>query len=123
MIRLPTDSPGAYSDAVVVGDRCYLSGQLPVDFATGAVLGSTVAEQTVVVVERVLALLDRAGFAPEHLVTVTVLLADAGAWEEFNAEYRRLLEPHGLPARMAFAVPELHCGALVELQASAERPG
>jgi 2-iminobutanoate/2-iminopropanoate deaminase len=120
--RLATGSPGAYSDAVVVDDHCYVSGQLPVDFATEAVLGETVAEQTAVVIGRVFAVLEQAGFAPEHLTSVTVLLADVTAWEEFNAVYRRLLQPHGLPARMAFAVPQLHYGALVELQAIAQRP-
>jgi enamine deaminase RidA (YjgF/YER057c/UK114 family) len=122
--RLPADSPGAYSDAVVAGDHCYVSGQLPVDFATGTVLGATVAEQTAVVVRRLFAVLERAGFAPGDLVSVVALLADPDAWPAFNEAYRELVEPHGLPARLAYAVPALHYGALVELQATAvRRPG
>jgi len=119
--RLDTTSPGAYSDAVVAGDTCHVAGQLPVDFASGELLGTTVAEQTVVVVERLFAVLDRAGFSPAELVSVTALLIDPRAWGEFDGAYRGLMEPHGLPARMAFAVPELHYGAFVELQAVAKR--
>ncbi len=119
--RSPTGSPGAYSDAVVAGDQCFVSGQLPVDWSTQEVMGTTVAEQTEVVVLRTFAVLERAGFRPADLTSVTALLADAGTWAEFDAAYRDLVAPHGLPARMAFAVPELAYGAGVELQAVAVR--
>lgn len=117
-------SSGAYSPAVVAGPLCFVSGQSPVDPETGALLEGTAAEQTDLTLHNLFAILGAAGFEPGDLVSVTVLLADLGDWEEVNAAYARRIPADRRPARMmvqAGAVPPP--GARLEIQAVAARSG
>ena len=107
---------GAYSRAVRVGDLIFLSGQVPKDFESGAVIGESVEEQTRAVMANLERVLGAAGCSLRNLVSVTAYLADIEAWEEFDRAYRSLIEPP-YPARTTLGA-ELH-GVLVEISAIA----
>lgn len=110
---------GPYSQAVSVsGDLCFVSGQLPVDPATGEFAGSTIAEQTKQSLENIQAILEADGMDMSHVVKTTVLLksiADFGAMNEVYGLYFK----ENCPARAAFQVAALPKDALVEIEAIA----
>lgn len=106
---------GPYSQAVRVGDQLFISGQIPLDPATGELVPGGVAEQARQVFANIRAILEAAGGTLANAVMVTVLLDsmdDFGAVNEVYAE--QFTEP--FPARMAYAVEALPKGALVEIQ-------
>lgn len=110
---------GAYSPAVRAGDTIYVSGQVPVDFATGELVGATVAEQTRAVLERVRTVLEAAGAGLEDVVAVTAVLADIGTWAEFDEAYRAVM-PQPYPARITTGADL--AGFRVEISVVAYRP-
>lgn len=112
---------GAYSPAVVAGDLCFVSGQLPIDPATGRLSGSDPRDQTRRALTNLFAVLKRAGFRISELTSVTVLLADISHWEAMNAVYAEMMAEHGLPARLAMEAGALPLGALIEIAATAVR--
>ena len=84
---------GAYSRAATAGGFIFLSGQVPRDLMTGALVGATVREQTVKVFENIETLLRGAGASLDSIVSVTAYLADIETWGEFDAAYRECLKP------------------------------
>lgn len=114
-VTLPDDYPppaGAYSPAVRAGNLIFVSGQLPRDPRTGAVVGRDVAEQTRRVFANIELILGAAGVSLRDIVSVTVYLASMADWAAFDAVYREVMQPP-YPARAAVGA-ELH-GALVEV--------
>ena len=110
---------GAYSPVVRAGDLLYVSGQVPTDPATGKPVGSTVAEQTRYVLEKLNRTLKAAGASLSDVVSVNAYLEDMGRWDEFNAAYRTAFEPP-YPTRTTVG-GQLH-GVLVEISAVAYVP-
>jgi reactive intermediate/imine deaminase len=110
---------GAYTPAVRAGDTIYVSGQVPVDFTTGAVVGETVAEQTRAVLDRVRTVLEAEGAGLHDVVSVTAVLADIGDWAEFDAAYRAVM-PQPYPARITTGASL--AGVRVEIGVVAYRP-
>ena len=103
---------GAYSPAIRAGDLIFVSGNVPRDPATGALIGNDVTTQTHAVIDRIEAVLGEAGATLHDVVSVTAYLADIGKWEEFNNAYRaRFTEPY--PTRTTVGA-QLH-GFLVEI--------
>lgn len=111
---------GAYSTAVVAGDHCYVSGQLPIDPATGALDDGPIERQTTIALENVLRVVRAAGFAPEDLTVLTVLLADIDDWAAMNDVIAERIPAGQRPSRAAYQVG-LPAGVLVEIQAIAVR--
>ena len=72
---------GAYSPGLVAGDLVFVSGQVPVDPATGGVIGSSVEEQTRAVLANVSRVLGYAGATLADVVSVTAYLADIDDWD------------------------------------------
>lgn len=114
-----TPPVGAYSPALVAGDFIFLSGQVPLDPATGELQGSTVDEQTRVVLTNVSRVLGYAGATLADVVSVNAYLNDIHDWDAFNAVYREHFEPP-YPTRTTVGA-ELH-GFLVEISVVAVRP-
>lgn len=109
---------GPYSQAVQAGGSIYVSGQLPINPATGEFAGADVRAQARQSLENIKAILAAAGADMAHVVKTTVLLqdmADFAAMNEVYAEY--FSEPY--PARAAFQVAKLPKDALVEIEAVA----
>ena len=107
---------GPYSQAVQAGNTLYISGQTPLDPATGEMAGSTIEVQAEQVFKNLGAILTEAGMTFENVVKATVLLADIGDFAAVNAIYGKYLCGAVLPARAAFAVKDLPKGALVEIE-------
>jgi len=106
---------GPYSQAVKAGQTLYVSGQVPVDPATGKVVEADIKVQTRQVMENIRAILDEAGYAFSDVVKSTCLLSDMANFGEMNAVYAEYY-PENPPARAAFAVRELPLGVLVEIE-------
>jgi 2-iminobutanoate/2-iminopropanoate deaminase len=115
-------SSGAYTPAVVAEPLCFVSGQSPVDSATGELVPGGPREQTDQTLTNLFAILAAAGFAPSDLVSVTIVLTDVADWGEVNVAYAARLPEGRRPARMmvqaSAVLPE---GARLEIQAVAAR--
>lgn len=111
---------GPYSQATLAGNMIFLSGQLPIDPATGAFPDGGVAEQTAQSLANVRAILEKGGFSMADVVKTTVFLADMGDFAAMNEVYKQnFSEP--FPARSAVAVKTLPKGALVEIECIASK--
>ena len=114
-IQLDDEFPppvGAYSPAVRAGNLVFLSGQVPKDPRTGAIVGEDVGEQTRQVLENAERALTAAGATLGDVVSVTAYLSNMEHWGDFDAVYREILRPP-YPTRTTVGV-DLH-GFLVEL--------
>lgn len=105
---------GPYSQAVLAGNTLYISGQLPVNPATGT-FGETIEEQTNQCFANIDAILKEAGFDRKDVVKSTVLLDDIANFGAMNAIYGQFYsEP--FPARVAYQVAKLPLGVKVEIE-------
>ena len=107
---------GPYSQAVRVGDTVYLSGQIPLDPATGELVGGDITAQTRRVFENLAAVCKAAGGSLADVVRVGIYLTDLGDFAAVNAvmaEYCQ--QPY--PARSTIQVSALPRGAHVEVDA------
>ncbi len=110
---------GPYSQAVRTGNLVFVSGQLPIDPATGAFADGGIKELTRRSILNAKAILEQAGTDLAHVVKTTVFLADMGDFAAMNEVYSQFFtEP--FPARSAVAVKTLPKGALVEMECIAE---
>ena len=109
---------GPYSQAVKAGNTIYVSGQLPINPATGAFAGEDIASQTRQSLTNIKNILEAAGTDMSSVVKTTVLLADISDFAAMNEVYGQFFaEPY--PARAAFQVAAVPKGALVEIEAVA----
>jgi len=93
----------------------FVSGQVPIDPATGKVVEGGITEQTEQVMKNISAILLEAGYTFENVVKSTCLLSDMSNFAAMNAVYSKYY-PENPPARAAFAVKELPLGVLVEIE-------
>lgn len=106
---------GPYSQAIQAGNTIYVSGQLPIDPATGAFAGNDIASQTRQSLTNMKNILNAAGADMCNVVKTTVLLADIADFAAMNAVYAEFFSaPY--PARAAFQVACLPKNALVEIE-------
>lgn len=110
---------GHYAPAIVSHGMLYISGQLPIDPATGKLAEGGAAAQTRTVLNNVETILKAAGLRRENVVQCRLYLADISLWDEVNAVYAAFFAGHK-PARVAVPGVALHHGALIEMEAIAE---
>ena len=110
---------GPYSQAVVVGDLIFTSGQIPLNPETGAIEGASITEQTHRVCKNLEAVLTAAGGSLQSAVKTVCFLRDMADFAAFNEVYARYFTEK--PARSCVAVKELPKGALVEVEVVAEK--
>jgi len=103
-----------FSEAVRVGNMLYLSGQIGVDSSMKLVPGGIAAE-TRHVMANIKATLERYGSSLNHVIKVTVMLADISEWGEMNNVYVQFFSKH-LPARSTLGANGLAMGAKVEIE-------
>lgn len=116
-ISAPT-AIGPYSQGIAAGNTAYISGQLPIDPATGEFPGRDIVSQTRQSLQNIQAILEANGMTMAHVVKTTVLLADIGEFAQMNQVYATFFgDPY--PARAAFQVAALPKGARVEIEAIA----
>jgi 2-iminobutanoate/2-iminopropanoate deaminase len=107
-----------YSPAMRVGELVFVSGQLPLDPASGEMVGGSIQAQTTRVLQNIQAVLEQAGGTLDDLVKVTVYLLRRSDWAAMNEAYREHVGAVP-PARCAVVVPEMAPGAAVEIEAIA----
>ncbi len=109
---------GPYSPAVRAGDFLFISGQIPLDPQSGALLQGGIEAQTQRCLEQIKEILAAAGASLADLIKVTIYLADIKDFEAVNRAYAAYfdLEP---PARACVAVSALPKGARIEIEAVA----
>lgn len=112
---------GPYSHAVWAGDLLYLSGQTPLDPATGALVTGGMAAQATQGFRNLFNVLAAAGLTPADVVKVNVYLTDMADFAAMNAVYVSQFEPP-YPARTTVAVAALPLDAHIEIEMIARRP-
>ncbi len=106
---------GPYSQAINEGGLVFVSGQIPIDPATGAFVEGGITEQTTQSLTNLRNILAEAGTDLSHVIKTTVFLADIADFAAMNAVYAQFFTaPY--PARSAVAVKDLPKGALVEIE-------
>lgn len=106
---------GPYSQAVVSNGLAYLSGQIPLDPATGQIVNGDIADQTERVMENLKAVLEACGSSMAQVLKTTVYLKDIGDFPRMNETYGRYF-PADPPARATIEVARLPRDAKVEVE-------
>lgn len=106
---------GSYSQAIVVGDLVFCSGQIPLDPETDVFVSGGIKEQTEQVFNNLEAILEEAGSGLNKVVKVTVFLTNVVDFNEMNEVYERFFNTDPLPARDTVEVNSLPKGAWVEV--------
>ncbi|SNY92197.1 2-iminobutanoate/2-iminopropanoate deaminase [Cohaesibacter sp. ES.047] len=107
---------GPYSQAIAAGDLLFVSGQLPINPATGTIDSDVVVSQLHQSMKNIAAIAEEAGTSFANLVKTTILMQDLAGFADVNEAYGSYLsEP--FPARATFQVAALPKGALIEIEA------
>ncbi len=118
----PVQSPkpaGPYNHGVITGNLVFCAGQIPLDPATGNVVGSTIEEQTTRVFENIKLVLADAGSSLSKIVKVTVYLKDMNDFAGMNKIYMQYIAAN-FPARSTLQVARIPKDVLVEIEVIAE---
>ncbi|MEI7481951.1 MAG: Rid family detoxifying hydrolase [Elusimicrobiota bacterium] len=113
----PSD-PSLYSQAVEAGGFIFISGQLPIDPATGNMEAADTALQTSAVIRNIEAILKSRALTLENVIKTTVFMTDLGEIQKMNEVYARFFAKNP-PARATIEVKALPKSALVEIEAVA----
>lgn len=116
------NAPGAigpYSQAIEANGMFFVSGQLPINAATG-IMAEGIEAQSRQSLENMKAILEEAGLSMSNIVKTTVFLADMSLFVEMNKVYATYFDG-AYPARSAVAVKALPKDALVEIECIAAR--
>lgn len=106
---------GPYSQAIEAGGMIFVSGQLPIDPATGAFAPGDVKAQAKQSLTNIKNILEKAGLTMDHVVKTSVFLADITDFAAMNEVYATFFKaPY--PGRSAMAVKDLPKGARVEIE-------
>lgn len=117
-----TNAPGAigpYSQAVVAGDLVFISGQLPIDPATGT-MPADIKSQTEQSLKNIEAILAAEGLTMKNVVKTTCLMQHMSDFADMNSVYATFFTEE-CPARAAFEVAKLPKDALIEIEAIASK--
>jgi 2-iminobutanoate/2-iminopropanoate deaminase len=111
---------GPYSQGVDTGSLVFVSGQLPINPATGEFAGADIAAQTRQSLTNIKSILEANGMSMANVVKTTVLLEDISEFAAMNAVYAEFFtEPY--PARAAYQVAALPKAAKIEIEAIAAK--
>lgn len=105
---------GPYSQAIRAGSLVFVSGQVPIDPATGHLIDGDIAAQTRRVLQNVGAILDAAGLSFDHVVRTTVFLTDMNDFTAMNEVYATCFSSPA-PARATVEVSRLPKDARIEI--------
>ncbi|MFT6970761.1 MAG: 2-iminobutanoate/2-iminopropanoate deaminase [Roseivirga sp.] len=110
-----------FSDAVIVDDIIYLSGQVGNMPGTLELAPGGLAAEAKQAIENMKTLLEANGSSLEDVIKVTVMMADISEWAEFNQEYTKFFNGEKKPARSAFGTNGLALDARLEIECIALR--
>lgn len=118
-----TEAPaaiGPYSQAVATNDLVFVSGQLPVDPVSSAIVTGGIKAQTRQSIRNLSAVLRQAGLDLADVLKVTVFITDMGQFSQINEVYSEYFTAD-CPARSCVEVGKLPLGASVEIEAIAQK--
>jgi len=107
---------GHYSQGVVHDGLVYVSGQLPMDLASGTIVPGSVEAQTELALDNVRRVLEAGGSGLDRVIQMTVYVGSMDSWPAVNATYARIMGEHR-PARAIVPSPGLHYDVALEIQA------
>jgi len=114
-----SDAPaaiGPYSQAIRYGQLVYTAGQIPLDPASGEIVGEDIQTQTHRVLQNLQAVLHGAGSSLDNVIKTTVFLARMSDFPAMNTVYASYFKDGATPARSTVAVAELPRKSLVEIE-------
>ena len=109
---------GPYSQSIRTGGFLFISGQIPIDPATGNIDAQDIPAQTRQALKNMQAILENAGLTMKNVVKTTVFMTDLTKFIDMNAVYSEFFT-EDCPARSAIQVGALPKGAMVEIEAIA----
>ncbi len=109
---------GHYSQAIVHNGLVYVSGQLPINPQTGEKQTGSIEEQTRIVLQNLVAILEASGSSLSQVLKVTVYISDISLWGQVNEVYADVFGDHS-PARVMVPTRDLHFGFKIEVEAVA----
>ncbi len=98
---------GPYSQAIEAGKTLYISGQIPLDPATGELVTTSIEDETHLVLKNIGAILSAAGLTYQHVVSCTVFVTDMNLFSRINAVYATYFSEGVPPARALVQVSAL----------------
>ena len=107
-------SNGHYSTCIEHNGLLYVSGQLPIDTNTG-VIPKSVEEQTDLVLQKLLVIVNEAGSSLENIIQVRIYLSDIELWSRVNERYASFFKKHK-PVRCVVPTKKLHYNCLIEME-------
>jgi len=111
---------GPYSQAIEVNGTLFISGQIPIDPATGKLVEGGIKEQSKQVLENIGMILKEAGYNFSNVVKSTCLLVNMDDFKDMNEVYAQYYKEDP-PARAAYGVVRLPLGALIEIETIAAK--
>lgn len=120
--HLTTNAPapiGPYSQAVQAGNTLYISGQIPIDPASGALVQDSIEAETHQVLKNIGAILESAGLSYQDVVSCTVYILDMNLFARINAVYAEYFSSDIPPARATVQVTGLPKNVNIEIGAVA----
>jgi 2-iminobutanoate/2-iminopropanoate deaminase len=112
---------GPYSQAIQAGNLLFISGQIPIDPATGELVKGEIDQQTARALDNIKGILESQGLGTEDVVKVTIFLKDMGNFNQVNKVYATYF-PSFPPARSTIEVARLPRDAEIEIEAIALIP-
>jgi 2-iminobutanoate/2-iminopropanoate deaminase len=106
---------GPYSQAIEANGTLYISGQIPINPATGKIIEGGIKEQTHQVLKNIGTILEAAGYSYHQVVKSTCLLSDMDNFKDMNEVYG-IYYSENQPARAAYGVVKLPMGSLIEIE-------
>ncbi len=107
---------GPYSQAILLGDMIFTSGQLPLDPVTMQFPEGGIREQTIQSLKNIEAILEKSGSSLDCVVKTTCFLSDMAHFSEFNKVYEDFFGTVAAPARSCVQAARLPKDALVEVE-------
>lgn len=107
---------GPYAQANILGNMVFTSGQVPLDPATGEIVGTTIEAQTEQVFKNIQGILEAAGTSLSNVVKTTVFIKDMNDFGKMNEVYSQYFKDGDLPSRSAVEVARLPKDVLVEIE-------
>lgn len=110
---------GPYSQAVQAGEFLFVSGQIPINPASGNIEETDIAGQTHQVFHNIQAILEEAGMGFDHVVKAVCFLKDMGDFAAVNEIYAQYFQGCAYPARCAVEAARLPKDVLIEIEVTA----
>tara|TARA_R110002012_G_scaffold56192_4_gene143889 strand:- start:11993 stop:12373 length:381 start_codon:yes stop_codon:yes gene_type:complete len=98
---------GPYNQAVLIKDTLYISGQIPIDPATGALVEGDIKAETKQSMENLKAILEEAGLTFEHVIKSSIFIKDMNQFAQINEVYGTYFDADTAPARETVEVANL----------------